>query len=142
MKINLKHTATVLAAAAMIAASILLYPRGHARSDTEIQKPKLTQQQEVWLSALQWCESRGVDSAINPKDRDGTASYGAFQFKPSTYAYFAKRYGLASTTDYMNAAAQREIVSDMLLDSSVSNAQLRTQQFPDCISRVIGLPPR
>jgi hypothetical protein len=133
----------MLAIAAMIATTLLLYPRGHARSDAEtIEAPKLTQQQEVWLSALQWCESRGRDDAINPKDRDGTASYGAFQFKPSTYAYFAKRYGLASTTDYMNAVQQREIVSRMLLDKSISDSQLRNQQFPDCIQHKVGLPPR
>lgn len=139
---NYKKTfATALGVAAMITAMVFLYPRGQARSDSEI-VPTLTQQQNVWISALQWCESRGNDQAINKKDRDGTPSYGAFQFKPSTYAYLAKRYGLASTTDYMNADEQRTIVGYMLLDKTISDKELRTRQFPDCITRVIGLPPR
>ena len=125
----------------MVAACALLYPRGNARSDAET-VPMLTRQQETWVSALRWCESRGVDTAVNKRDRDGTPSYGAFQFKPSTYAYFARKYGMASTTDYMNAEAQKEIVGRMLLDKDISDRQLRTQQFPDCIQRVIGLPPR
>lgn len=43
-----------------------------------VEMPKLTHQQEVWIYALEFCESRGNTEAINPKDLDGTPSYGAY----------------------------------------------------------------
>ncbi len=143
MKLTTTFTATTFLIAAVIATTLLLYPRGQARSDSEmIEVPRLTQEQEVWLSALQWCESRGRDDAVNKVDRDGTPSFGRYQFKISTYAFFSKKYGLASTTDYMNGEQQREIVIRMLLDKDISDSQLRTRQFPDCIQHKIGLPKR
>lgn len=51
----------------------------------------LKHRQEVWISALEWHESRGRNSALNPKDRDGTPSYSNFQWKPSTFIGYAKK---------------------------------------------------
>lgn len=127
-------------AAAIVAAAGSIWPPHKAHTTQPIDD--LRARQEIWLDALEWCESRGVETAVNPRDRDGTPSYGALQFKPSTYAYFAKRYGLASTTDYTNAAQQREIVRRMIADPGMSDKELRARQFPDCIQRVVGLPPR
>lgn len=99
-------------------------------------KPKLTHAQEVWISALEWCESRGNNSAINPKDRDNTPSYGAFQFKPSTLDYYAKMYGVATTT-LMDYKTQKAVVEQMVLHRKEIKW---TQQFPDCVKR-LGPPP-
>ncbi len=94
-----------------------------------------TQRQEVWLSALEWCESGGRPEAINPNDLDNTPSYGAFQFKPSTFELYSKKYELKG--ELMDRNAQRRIVSEMLNDDSVK----WHMQFPDCV-RKLGLPPK
>lgn len=101
---------------------------------------KITHQQEVWLHALEWCESHGNPKAINKVDRDGTPSYGAWQFKPQTFATLSKKYGVVG--DIMDEEAQRQVVIGMLLDKSISNDELRYHQFPDCIQRKVGLPQR
>lgn len=99
-------------------------------------KPQLNHKQEVWLNVLEWCESRGDPSAVNEVDRDGTASYGAFQFKPSTLEYYADRYGVATTT-LMDYETQRAVVKQMILHRDEINWH---QQFPDCVKK-FGLPP-
>lgn len=98
--------------------------------------PTLTHAQDVWLGALEWCESRGDPSAINKKDRDGTPSYGAFQFKPSTLILYAKQYGLEATST-MDYRTQRKVVEAMVLDQARINWN---QEFPDCVKR-LGKPP-
>lgn len=114
-------------------------------TQSDQQKIVLTHQQEVWLGALEWCESRGENSAINPKDKDGTPSYYNFQFKPSTLRYFGEKYGLidkdVSQETLMELLKrydiQRGILERMLSDETVN----WRQQFPDCVSR-LGLPPK
>lgn len=98
--------------------------------------PALTHQQTAWLGALEWCESRGNPKAINPKDKDNTPSYGILQFKPSTFSLFATKYGLASTTDFMNPDAQEAIVTQMVLQGGIQ----WNYQFPACTAR-LGIPP-
>lgn len=108
-------------------------------------KPMLTHEQEVWLYALEWCESRGVKTAINPEDKDGTPSYYSFQFKPATFLNYGLKYGvIPATTSPAELSEllksydhQREIVSNMIHDKSVN----WHQQFPACV-RKNGLPPR
>jgi hypothetical protein len=97
-------------------------------------KPVLTQEQSVWLDALEWQESNGNPAAINPKDSDGTPSYGCLQFKPGTFDEYSQLYGIA-TTSLMSCPQQREIVAQMI----VHGVNLR-HQFPESI-RKIGLPP-
>lgn len=106
---------------------------------------KLSHEQEVYLHALEWCESRGVKTAINPFDSDGTPSYYSFQFKPATFKNFGIKYGLLKSDisddeiferikDY---DLQKEIVTNMILDFDVRFSQ----QFPAC-TRQFGEPPR
>lgn len=91
--------------------------------------------QEEWIDKLERCESSGNPKAINPKDLDGTPSYGSFQFKPSTFNMYAKRYGIEG--ELMDRSAQREIVVNMLGDEKVR----WTSEFPDCV-RKLGIPPK
>jgi len=100
--------------------------------------PTLSHAQEVWKGALEWCESQGVVSAVNPKDRDNTPSYGGFQFKPETLDYFAGIYGIATSSDgVMSYPVQSAVVDAMILDrGSIDWAH----QFPVCVSR-LGAPP-
>lgn len=101
---------------------------------------------ETWLSALEWCESRGDNTAVNWHDRDGTPSYFAYQFKPSTFEVYAKKYNLIPTTTTPAEAfllmhqyeLTRAVVRDMTDDPSVN----WLQQFPDCVKRVVGFPPK
>ena len=133
--------ATVVVVLAIVTAP-LLYPRGIAHSDdeiviTDIPQPTLTHQQKVWMYALEWCESNGINSAINPNDLDNTPSYGAFQFKPSTLDFFAKKYGVATTT-VMDYEVQRKVVEQMVLHRDEIKWQ---NQFPWCVKK-LGRPPR
>ncbi len=108
-------------------------------------KPILTHQQEVWIYALEWCESRGVKSAINPNDKDNTPSYYSWQFKPGTFKNLGIKYGVLdpSTTDAQipellkDYQLQKDIVGFMVLDKGTK----WEQQFPDCVKRKIGRPP-
>lgn len=140
--------ATILAALAIIAGiSSASQPTPVIAPSIEIKAPKpmLTHEQEVWLYTLEWCESRGVKTAINPNDKDGTPSYYSFQFKPSTFLNYGAKYGIVSATTtsdelpvkLKNYELQKQIVSHMILDKSVD----WHQQFPDCV-RKFGLPPR
>jgi len=105
----------------------------------------LKHRQELWISSLEWCESRGKNSAINKMDRDGTPSYSNFQWKPSTFIYYGTMYGLLATSTTIesvpellkNYELQRDIVRHMVNDNRVNFYQ----QFPDCVKLKVGLPP-
>ena len=117
------------------------YPSSAARieaSEAAYEKVKAegTEDPEEWLLALEWCESRGRPSAVNPNDRDNTPSYGLLQFKPSTFDFFTKAYGLPEK-ELMDPDAQRAIVRRMMQDPSIR----WENQFPDCVKRHIGRPP-
>lgn len=99
--------------------------------------PKLSHRQEVWKNALEWCESSGDVDAINEKDLDGTPSYGAYQFKPSTLDYFAEKYGIATSTTVMDYEVQNAVITQMILHR---NEIKWSQQFPSCVKR-LGSPP-
>jgi hypothetical protein len=105
----------------------------------------LTHQQLVWSYALEDCESAGNESAINPRDLDGTPSYYSFQFKPSTFLGFGIHYGILATgttpaqlkvamRDY---PTERKLVEAMVHDGKNINWH---RQFPDCV-RKLGMPP-
>jgi hypothetical protein len=119
-------------------------PREEAEiiEEARAEGPSLTHKQEIWLDVLEWCESRGNNGAINKKDRDGTPSYGAFQFKPSTFEHYREKYLLempkvkADEWTFMHYETQREIVKNMILDPDV----VWKQEFPDCVKKN-GKPP-
>lgn len=115
----------------------------------EVKSPEqieLERRQEVWISALEWCESKGKNSALNPKDRDGTPSYSNFQWKPSTLLYYGKMYELIDENKTLtdvpellkNYELQRNIVRAMIQDPDVK----WYIQFPECTKNKIGLPPK
>lgn len=89
---------------------------------------------DEWKAELRKCESGGNDKAVNPKDLDGTPSYGRFQFKPGTFYGFAKKYGIV-VSDYRNGDEQELILDSMITDNTVD----LTFQFPGCTTK-IGLP--
>lgn len=98
-------------------------------------QPVLAEDRETWLAALIQCESNGRPEAVNPKDRDGTPSYGLLQFKPSTFEMFSRAYGIEG--ELMNPEAQTAIVIRMMDDKSV----VWENQFPACV-RKLGRPPQ
>lgn len=132
-----KTTLLLVVAVALIAAALLwTRPAQSQQIPASAPTPSLDSRQQAWLGALEWCESRAEPGAINPKDKDNTPSYGILQFKPGTFASYAKLYGLGSTTDYMNPAEQEAIVTQMILRGGID----WHWQFPSC-SRLLGLPP-
>jgi len=116
------------------------------QEDYALSRYEVTHATEVWISTLEWCESRGrgVD-AINPNDSDGTPSYYHFQFKPTTFKYYVVKYGLALSgledEDYWNLMTDyettREVVRAMTLDSNVRFEK----EFPMCV-KMHGFPPK
>jgi hypothetical protein len=96
------------------------------------------------IDQLLMCESSGNQNAINPRDLDGTPSYGLFQFKPSTWKLYVKKYDLFEWERFdevdwhntmMNGELQRIVVELMFRDPQV---RLRTREFPGC-SKKLGL---
>lgn len=114
----------------------------------EMPVQKLTNRQEIYLAALEWCESSGNPDAINPQDSDGKPSYGAFQFRPSTLKWLAIKYEILTEKDLdtdqevmekiMDRNIQRRIMENMVLDNSIKFEK----QFPHCVNYKIGQPPR
>jgi hypothetical protein len=104
---------------------------------------QLSHAQTVWKHALEWCESSGRNGAINAVDLDGTPSYGAWQFKPSTFYAYAERYGIdvptpaADEHSWMDYETQSLLVEHMILDPKVR----WEREFPHCIEK-LGRPPR
>lgn len=112
--------------------------------ELKIEETDLQHRRETWLSALEWCESHGVKTAINKMDKDGTPSFFSFQFKPSTFKYYSVKYKLLSPDleyeDYFNWMSDydmtREVVRRMIDDPKVQ----WNMEFPDCVKR-LGYPP-
>lgn len=102
----------------------------------EKEEPQLSKRQQIWLHALIWCESKGRPEALNPKDKDGTPSYGLLQFKPGTFNAYGKKYGVDISKGYKDPVAQEAIVTQMILQGGIK----WSQQFPSC-TRQLGLPP-
>lgn len=115
-----------------------------ATTSPEVVAPRFSHQQETWIAALEWCESRADNTAVNWYDKDGTASYYAFQFKPGTLRYFGEKYGVIepgkSDAEIMELlkvyAVQRAIVEYMVEDPGTR----WESQFPGCV-RLLGRPP-
>ena len=100
---------------------------------------------ETWILALEWCESNGDNTRINVIDRDGTSSFYAFQFKPSTFRNYAEKYGVIERglSDFLvfeqlkDFDKSRATVWGMMSDASI----VWENQFPDCIKKHLGRPP-
>lgn len=106
----------------------------------------LSTSQVVWLNKLERCESGGNHNAINPEDRDGTASLGGYQFKPQTLYSYATRYGILTDIEpyeimniVMDYWLQRETVIQMILHYDEIIWRI---EFPDCVNLYVGMPPR
>lgn len=145
----MKKTIKIVAVAGLIAflLSLSIYSKVesvvYVEKIVEVEKEDpLSYQQRAWLGALIWCESHGNPNAINKIDRDGTASYGILQFKPSTFQYYADRYGIEvpvpikTENSFMNPKVQIQIVEQMILRGDVK----WSQQFPSCTQK-LGKPP-
>ncbi len=112
-----------------------------------IKQYTLTHEQEVWIGALQWGESNGIKTALNPKDRNGKRSVGCYQFQDDTFRLYVEKYQLLDIknldeSDWLNwiwdCDLQTEIVKRMLGDNDVN----WRNEFPDVIRNKIGLPPK
>lgn len=130
----------------LIADYIPRFPISYIEAPAAATSPALVSHaEETWLSALEWCESRGNPLAINPMDSDGTPSYYSFQFKPGTFRWLGEKYELISKGQsdiaimslMKETELQRQIVRRMIKDTDINIAN----QFPDCVLHKIGFPP-
>lgn len=131
-----KQLATALTVATAVAIGYVIGATAATAHSAPAQpaQQQISPAQEVWLDALEWQESSASTTIVNPRDSDGTPSYGCLQFKPGTFAEFAKKYGVAGAL--MDCGAQRAIVSRMIESGNVD----LSRQFPGSVRR-LGLPP-
>jgi len=103
----------------------------------------LSDAQRAWMQHLAMCESSNDPTRINKVDRDGTPSYGLFQFKPDTLIAFSRAYLTIFIDDdnvlaaIMDRSVQEATLREMILHRSAIDW---SQQFPDCVKRY-GPPP-
>ena len=87
------------------------------------EEQKLQHKQDLWISALELCESSGNPDVV-VLDINNEYSYGAFQFQKNTFYQYGMKYGLLEKdfpleetaniiTDY---SLQRKIAERMLED--------------------------
>ena len=105
-----------------------------------------THRQVIYRSVLEWCESRGDNSALNPKDKDNTPSYSNYQFKWQTLRYYADRYKLLPNDlekeDYINWAYDYELTTEIANRMIGERDKINwKKEFPDCVKRY-GVPPK
>lgn len=98
--------------------------------------PTLSPAQIIWFAHLMQCESGIRKTAVNPVDRDGTASIGLLQFKQGTFDYYTKQYGILG--DILDGTSQVSIVQYWILHPGTVDW---TWQFPDCVKKY-GAPPK
>ena len=98
--------------------------------------PKIVAE-NILVEKMAICESTDNPLAINLIDKDGTSSYGRFQFKWQTLKYYVGKYKLADVSawekeDAINWAYDGEftekVFRKMLYDKNVN----WKQEFPTC----------
>lgn len=105
-----------------------------------------THRQVVWRYVLEWCESRGDKNIVNPKDKDGTASYFSYQFKPGTLKRYLDRYKLLDTkemekADLINWTHDYDLTTEILNRMMGERESINwKREFPQCVAKY-GLPP-
>ena len=102
------------------------------------QEPPYRHQQ--FLDFLVQCESTGNPNAVNPKDLDGTPSYGLLQFKKGTLYNYLLKYKILpdiERQEVMNVIfdgdLQIRIFKKMMEDPSVN----LSAEFPACLSKFL-----
>ena len=91
-----------------------------------------------YLTMLRWCESQFRDESINPKDTDGTRSYGRFQYKPRTFLDFGKEYGILPENTTLSWVKQNIMdgeLQEKITVGMIKNGVNLFGQFPDCHRR-------
>jgi len=146
MKLETKKWIGGFVASSLIFGGYIFIEKIDSSPKINIEDVQISHEQEVWIYSLEWCESNGKVTAINPKDNDGTPSYYSFQFKPDTMIEFGIKYEMWDKKidrDYFlknilpRYDLQKQIVKNMVLDKTVNFRQ----QFPACIKK-LGLPPQ
>lgn len=147
-----KRTIITIAAATALLTTFFALPLTTSQTDVPRETPQSVTREtpdhrlETWLSALEWCESQGLGTAINPEDLDGTPSYFWYQFKPSTFLGFGKQYGLLASTTKLEGILDREM-KDYELTRNIVRHMARDpkvnlyNQFPWCLKK-LGPPPK
>lgn len=111
----------------------------------EERKAEYIRIKEKWIHNLEMCESGGNNNAVNWYDKDGTASYYAFQFKPGTFRMYAERYKLINkgkSHDEIMQLLKRYDLQKSIVEQMVDDPRVKWRnEFPDCV-RKYGLPPK
>lgn len=141
----MKKIIAIAMGAAAIGAIALMIPGKSVMVEYHQIAGELPHRQEAWVHALEWCESRAKNEAINPEDKDGTPSYYNWQFKPETFRALAEKYGIIEKG--LDNSRIMELLKDYELQHKTINAMVTDgknqnweQLFPACVAR-LGRPP-
>ena len=116
------------------AALITQMPNGAASSGDPVKNKVI----DRIMAELAQCESGNDPDAVNEYDLDGTASYGLYQFKPSTLLAEGMRFGVFSDiepAEIMNVIYDRGIqtaVARAMISERGNEQAFWDQQFPGC----------
>lgn len=101
--------------------------------------PSLSPRISRILADLRPCESGGRDWAVNEVDLDNTASYGRYQFKPSTLQMWGLRYEILpkdiEPAEIMNVIMDGELQEKILIEAIKENGYKKSfwmGHFPGC----------
>ena len=127
--------------AALSSLLIITAPQSVSEVKVEYTVTETRHSKQDFIDFLIQCESGGNDKAINPRDRDGSPSWGLLQFKPDTLYKYVKRYSILpsiESQEIMNVIFDGElqvrVLKEMLEDPAVD----WYREFPDCYRRWIA----
>ncbi len=107
---------------------------------------ELTHAQTAWRYSLEFHESKAKESALNPKDKDGTPSYSYFQFKPDTVKLYGVKYKMIpenlSEKEYIELTKNLEFITEVVTRMICDKDVVWKNEFPDVTQRFIGYPPK
>lgn len=140
-----KIAATIVALVTSVLPSTTTYVAPPAPPAVVYYQP--SPQQITFTEALAYCESRGIETALNPADSNNLPSRGKWQFQDSTFRAYSVRYGVLKPEDIdttekllkamYNAEIQQKIVYEMLNDTKIN----WRREFPLCVKQ-LGNPPK
>jgi hypothetical protein len=87
------------------------------------------------------CESSNKPLTINPKDRDGSASFSYGQFKPETFRMFGIKYGIIgekSDWNYIMTIIWNREINKYLILKILENEDIQTLKnlWGNCIRKI------
>jgi hypothetical protein len=129
----------------IITLSGLTKEKSRKAENTLIQLSKTENQETTYYNEMAEklieCESSNRPLTINPKDRDGTASYSYAQWKPETFKIFGVKYGILGEKadwNYIMTIIWNREINKYLVVKILENEDMATikRLWGNCIRKI------